>query len=476
MRLFLLISLALGTLAMAANPAIKAIITNSGLKYGTLVGSEWLQERIMRAQIPDITGEISLSLLGIVQYTVSRITVTQVNLPLPEVVFSEGVGLQVDLRNLNVALKGKWNTRYYFIKDGGSFRLGLFNIDLSVLLQVSSDSQGRLSINSTRCSSRMGGMQLQFRGGTSWIWQLFVKAFERRIQSQVQKQICPVIELGIHGLEHRLATMNVTYQVGPSLLLDMPLMSSPVVKASDINLGFKGEFYNVHSRVEPPFVAGQFDLPEQSHLMLSLGVSEFSLNSAAFASKSAGQLQINITDKMIPQKFPIRLNTTSFGAFIPQLPKLFPDMQMLLQVYASDTPMVSFLPDNASVQLYGSAKAYAIKPDSSLAPLFRLDVSAKFSGKFFAMDAKLRGSIMLENLKLTLGASEVGRFQTQNLQATLTILVNMGVKKLNELLQVGIPIPAPKGMQWINTVLKVNKGFVAIGTDVTTTSVGDKEH
>ncbi|XP_035239219.1 bactericidal permeability-increasing protein [Anguilla anguilla] len=463
----LLLLLSLAACAMATNPAIKAVLTDKGLKFGTKVGTEWLQAQILKAQIPDMSGDVSLSILGSVHYTLSRMGVARLNMPLPSVVFSEGTGVQVDLTGFNMAVKGQWNTHYLFIRDGGTFRLGMFNVGVSLQLQVGSDENGHLSVSSVQCRSSIGAMDILFHGGASWVLQQFVTQFKHQIQSQVQEKICPTFERGIQGLESHLAAMNVSIPLYRVLLLDMPLTNSPAIQASDLSLDFKGEFYSAQCPKEPPFVSKKFQLPPQERFMLTLGVSEFCLNSAAFAYMSTGLLQINITDKMIPPHFPIHLNTSSFGQFVPQLPKLYPNMLMLFHVYASSTPLVSFLPDNATLLLSASAKAYAIKPNSSaLIPLFRLDLSANIGGKFFVEDMMLKGSLMLNNFTLTLGASEVGTFSTLPLQKVLNVgITTMALPLLNAKLKHGLPIPAIKNVNLSNAVLKVNKGFVAVATD-----------
>lgn len=61
----------------------------------------------------------------------------------------------------------------------------------------------------------------------------------------------------------------------------------------------KGEFYNTKTHTEPPFVAQPFVMPEQPKYMMSVGLSEFALNSATYGYFSAGMLQALINDSMV---------------------------------------------------------------------------------------------------------------------------------------------------------------------------------
>lgn len=64
-------------------------------------------------------------------------------------------------------------------------------------------------------------------------------------------------------------------------------------------LFWKGEFYNRKNHSEPPFAAQDFTLALQPGYMLSLGLSEFTLNSATYGYFSAGLLQILVNDSMV---------------------------------------------------------------------------------------------------------------------------------------------------------------------------------
>ncbi|KAI1892416.1 hypothetical protein AGOR_G00133130 [Albula goreensis] len=466
MYLTLLILPCLAAVTLGSNPGIQVALTNKGLQYGTRVGADLLQTKIETVSIPQVSGSVSLGPLGSVQYALSGMKVVKVNLPLPTVGFSEGTGVKADLSGLNIAVSGRWNTHYHIIRDGGTFDLAVFRIGTASVVKLGSDSKGHLSVSSVKCSSSVGDIQISFHGGASFIFKSFVKYFKPEIQSKIQQNICPLFEESIQDVEKYLAGMKVSFQVTPTLLIDMPLVSPPMVQTSNLNLSFKGEFYDVKQHTEPPFVADPFQLPQQDGFMVSLGMSEFTLNSATFAYFSGGKFQINITDKMIPPESPIHLTTTSFGAFVPQLPQMYPNMQMLFHVYATETPMFSFLPDNVTLSLSASAKAYVIEKNSSLVPVFRLDSNASFSGRFLLEGGKLKGSLMLNNVTLTLGASEVGTFQTGTLQYMLRMAMNVAVlPKVNEKLKAGIPLPAIGHVQWVNSMLKVKKGFVAVATD-----------
>lgn len=57
--------------------------------------------------------------------------------------------------------------------------------------------------------------------------------------------------------------------------------------------------YSTKTHTEPPFEPQPFTLPEQPDYMLSLGVSEYTFNSAFYACYSAGLLQMLVNESMV---------------------------------------------------------------------------------------------------------------------------------------------------------------------------------
>lgn len=57
-----------------------------------------------------------------------------------------------------------------------------------------------------------------------------------------------------------------------------------------------------------------------------------------------------------------------------QLVKLFPGLMMKLLVKTVKTPIITFEPNNATIQATGTVTAYAIQPNGTLTPLFVLNL------------------------------------------------------------------------------------------------------
>lgn len=64
--------------------------------------------------------------------------------------------------------------------------------------------------------------------------------------------------------------------------------------------------------------------------------------------------------------------------FSLQLPKMFPGLLMNLQVYAREVPLFSLQPGAVTLGFLGAIKAFAIQPNGTQTPLFKLNVVSTF--------------------------------------------------------------------------------------------------
>ncbi|XP_077430757.1 bactericidal permeability-increasing protein [Vanacampus margaritifer] len=462
-----LVVLSLIFCACGENPAIQVTLTNKGLQYGRHAAAGWIQEKLEHLTLPDISGEIRFGLLFHVIYTLRSVTIRKCDFPEPSVEFYQGIsGLKTSITGLNVALTGDWEAHWGFMHGGGSFDMALFGVDMVSVVQLGRDAGGHLSITSVNCNAQIGDIDIRFYGNRSWLLRLVEDHFKNHIRGQLEVKICPAVDEVIANLESHLKDMKVNFQVNQDLTLDLPLIGLPVVNASSLRLGLKGEFYSIKSPKEPPFVALPFAVPEQPSYMLSVGLSDFTVNSASSSYFSADLLQAFINDSMIPPGSSVRLNTTSLGPFIPQLPEKFPDLLMALQIYARNIPMFSFHCGAVMLSSSGVIKAFAIQPNDTLTPLFNLYVDSDFSGKVRITDGRLKGSVAMDNFTLSLAATEIGPFKTDSLEDMVRTLIDKAVlQQLNEKLATGFALPRTMHAQLVKPVLTVEEGFVAFASD-----------
>ncbi|XP_061527323.1 bactericidal permeability-increasing protein [Phycodurus eques] len=462
-----LILLALIFCACGQNPAIRVVVTDKGLQYGRHAVAGWIQDKLELVTLPDMSGEMRVGFLARIGYTLTGITIRKCDFPEPSVEFYPGFsGLKTSVAGLDVALAGGWEAHCGFVHGGGSFDMASFGVGLVSVVKLGRDSGGHLSLTGVNCNAQVDHVDVRFYGDRSWLFRLFEERFKDRIRSQMEATICPAVEELIANLENRLEDMKVSFQVNEDLTLDLPLIGLPEVDASSLHLGLKGEFYSIQSPEEPPFEARPFAVAQQPGYMLSVGLSDFTVNSASFSYFAAGLLQAFINDSMIPPGSPVRLNTTSMAPFIPQLPEMFPDLPMALQIYARDVPVFFFRSGAVTLSSPCAAKAFVIRPDATLAPLFQLHVDSNFSGEVWVADGRLKGSVSMDNFTLSLATTEIGPFKTDALEnVTQTLMETSVLPQLNGKLATGFPLPRTVHAQLVNPFVKVEEGFVAFCSD-----------
>ncbi|XP_013126599.1 lipopolysaccharide-binding protein [Oreochromis niloticus] len=466
--MLLSVTVVLGLLSCVCgeNPAVQVVLTNKGLQYGKHEAAGWIQERLSKITFPDITGSVHI-IFGNVDYTLTGITIVKCDLPEPSVEFLQNPpGFQTTISDLSIAITGDWRTHFGLIHDGGTFDMAIYNVDVTSVAQLGKEADGHPSVSSLSCHSQVGDVDIEFHGGASFIFQPFVKHFKGRIRDEIQKRLCPGVEGNIQSFEDHLHVMNVSVDVNEVLTLALPLTDVPIIGASGMNVGLKGEFYNIKTPVEPPFEAQPFTMPDEPSYMLSVGMSDFTLNSASYAYFSAKLLQLLITDSMIPPISPVHLNTTSLGKFIPKLAEMYPDMLMSVLVYAQEAPKFSIQPDAINVSIKAVAKASVILPNGTQIPVFTINVDSKFSSELWIDDGKLKGSVKMDNVTLTLASSEVGTFKTDSLESLARTGGKFVLVKVNQKLREGFLVLRTKYAQLVNSVLKKEKGFLSISSDV----------
>lgn len=448
------------------NPAIQVALTNKGLQYGKHAGTDWVQRTLESVTLPDFSGVIHLSFLFNIQYTLTGTHIKKCDLPEPSVEFyPDSSGFKTSLSGLNVALSGQWRTQASVFRDAGAFDMAVYGVNVISVVELGKDAAGRLSVTSVRCDAQVGHVDVNFYGVHSWMSWIFVKHFRRSIRGDIESRICPNVEESIANLEQYLQAMNVSFDVDQTLGMNLSLTSSPVVNVSSLTLGLKGEFYSIKTHAEPPFEALPFTMPEQQDYMLSVGMSDYTVNSALYGYYSAGLFQALVNDSMIPPGVPLHLNTSLMGPYVPQLPKMFPGLLMNLQVNATQVPLFSFQPDAVNLGIQGAIQAFAIQPNATETPLFTLSVVSNFSSTVCVAGGKVKGSVALDNFTLSLMASEVGTFKTDALENVTRTAVETVLAKVNEELREGFPLPKLRHAQLVNSIVKVKEGFIAFLSD-----------
>lgn len=249
--------------------------------------------------------------------------------------------------------------------------------------------------------------------------------------------------------------------------IDYSLVAPPAATAQTLDVDLKGEFFSLAHRGAVPFQPPALALPPDHDRMVYFGASSYFFNTAGFAYHAAGALVFEITDSMIPKGVEFHLNTSTFAAFIPQLDKMYPNMLMKLRLSAPSAPFLSITPGGISLQPVADIQAYAILPNTSLAPLFLLSLTGNVSATIDVKSGHIVGKLSVGRMKLSLKHSDVGTFQVRMLQSIMNVYASsILLPRVNERLAEGFPLPLPDRIQLSNILVQFHQNFLLLGADV----------
>ncbi|XP_040186507.1 bactericidal permeability-increasing protein-like [Rana temporaria] len=454
--------------ADTGNPGAVVRITQKGLDYARQIGINVLQQKLSSIQLPDYSGSYDVGFLGSVDYHISGMAITSVQLPSSQIVFVPNVGLKVSIDQAFIAIHGNWGVKYLFVSDSGDFDLQVLRISISVGLSLGSDGSGRPTVSTSDCSANIGDMKVHFTDTIDWLVNLFDDAIASSLRQTMQNQICPqVIDAVNNHLQPVLQSLPVSVKLDHVAAIDYSLTGPPTVTPGNLDVHMKGEVFEIAHRATPPFSPPPLSLPEDHNLMVYFAVSDYLFNTAGYVYQSAGKLVFNVTDDMVPKGSPMRLNTSAFGILIPQLEKMYPDMLMKLVITSHSAPSLNINPGNVSMAPLVDIQAYAILPNSSLAPLFLLNLKTDVFANVAVNSSRIVGNLKLSRVDIELKHSDVGPFSVGLIQTAVNFYLSSTLlPKVNEKLNEGIPLPLLDHVQLENIILKQYEHYLLLGADV----------
>ncbi|NXY51103.1 BPI protein, partial [Ceuthmochares aereus] len=296
------------------------------------------------------------------------------SLPYSRISLAPNVGLQVSISNAFAEVDGDWRVKLLFIRDHGSFNLNVESVYLRVNLKLGNDASGKPTVDTSSCSVYISNVRVHFSGKFGWLYNLFYNVVESRFRNILESKVCETVASSVRNdLQPYLRTLPVAARIDAIAGIDYSLVAPPTATAQSLDAELKGEFFSMVRRSAVPFTPLPMALPPDHNRMVYFGASSFFFNTAGFAYHTAGALVFEITDSMVISsrngglcRYPNLLPATL------QLEKMYPDMPMKIRLSSSSAPSLNIRPEGLSLQPVVDVQAYAILPNSSLAPLFLL--------------------------------------------------------------------------------------------------------
>ncbi|NXL03485.1 BPI protein, partial [Mesembrinibis cayennensis] len=425
-----------------------------------------LQKELAQLKLPDISGDHRVRHVGKVHYELSSLDLRSFDLPYSRISLVPNVGLQVSISNAFAEVDGDWRVKLRFIRDHGSFDLKVENIYIKISLKLGSDTSGKPTVDTSDCSTRISQVRVHFSGKFGWLYNIFHSVIESRFRKILEGKVCENVVSSVHSeLQPYLQTLPVTARIDDMAGIDYSLVAPPTATAQSLDVDLKGEFFSLAHRSAVPFSPLALSFPPDHDCMVYFGASSYFFNTAGFAYHAAGALVFEITDSMIPKDIEFHLKTSTFSAFVPQLETMYPDMLMKLRLSTSSAPFLTIGPGGLSLKPVVDIQAYAILPNSSLAPLFLLSVVSNVSAVIDMKSSRIVGNLTVG--RYGGGAVQEGGWGVRTLQSIMNILASsILLPRLNARLDQGFPLPLPDRIQLFNVLVQFHQNFLLLGADV----------
>lgn len=455
--------------AKMVDPGIKGRLTLKGLQYAWQTGLEETHKRMESVKIPDVSGSVSVAVLGRIYYDVSQLIVQNLDLSSSDVSFSPDTGVNASITIGQIRVTGRLHIRTALFSASSGLELSVQGLRLSGILGITCDDGGHGAVWDAGCSSNGGQVNLWFYGGAGWLFGMFKNAIMGPIHEALHNQICPEFSKAVRKMEEILSNFPVSLSVDQVSLFGISLLGPPLITERSFDLLVKGEFVGRSGHWDLPFLPEKLVLPDINSRMLLLALSEFTANSAGFVHFKAGVLKKDVTDDMVPKQSPLRLNVKSLAVFMPELPSHFPDsLPILLQVSARSAPTVSCQPDSLTVQVSADVEAFVMYPNKTRFPIFQMQSDSVTAVNVVLSKDALGATISVKNFSLTLVHSDVGPVRMDSLRKTLSLGLKIMTPVLNERLRRMIPLPTPQ-VHLQDPVIRVLQGYLVIMTDLQVT-------
>eukprot|EP00071_Canis_lupus_P016915 XP_013962325.1 lipopolysaccharide-binding protein-like [Canis lupus familiaris] len=509
----LLLAVVSGLEEGASNPGFVARITRKGLEYARQYGVAILKKELSTIELPDFSGSFKVSWIKIMSYEFYRLKIHDFELRNSDLRLCPRQGVRASLSNNYVSVSGNWKIKKAFFSFDGTFEMKVDDICISAFLNLGKDQSGRLTASMAHCNNSIGHISIDISGKLSWILNLFHERIENKFKNILEQKICEMVEKATTSrLEPYLQTLPVISMIDQVASIDYSLIGAPQVNSQVLDTPFKGEFFGQNGHSRAPFEAPPIRLPEKHDYMVYFAISEYVFNTASWVYHQAGYMNFTIQNQhmqnltklaskpsakkwreryldstcltsnsallatscissslllllQISPDSPIHLHTSSFPALVPQLARMYPNMELELEMSPESAPLLMFTPGNVTLMPAIDVQAFALKPNSSdRKPLFQLRVTTSISATINVSSDRIVGSVTPgSKLKLELKHSNINFIDVELMEVILNYYALHTIyPSLNAKLEEGFPLPLPVDTYLNSSELQVHENFLLL--------------
>jgi len=362
--------------------------------------------------------------------------------------------VRLDVKDMDLQALIHYKTSGVFNEDGnGSVNLQNTNIQMTVEVGRNG-AYPHFNINSA--SVDIGSISMDFESG--WIMKILAgltKAF-----SLIAKPIIEnVIESSLTTVSNQIAAEYIksfpTFINVPcsKLGVNYGLVSDPVLTESHMTIGVAGQVY-VDSPSESQPVTPAVEMPSWNATGTEnqIYLSEYTINSAAYAAAASGMAHILVTPSMIPANIPFHLNTQQLNGIIPGFTAKYGSNQPcdLSIKLVEPAPKLSITPKGISGTMNGIFEIFVTQKDGTQQSALTLNLEAEVSGSLVIAKNKIFPTFKNATFtEVTITQTELANLKPSLVKQNMNIMLMLMRGFISEqVFSAGFPLPAPTGVSY----------------------------
>ncbi|GMS94973.1 hypothetical protein PENTCL1PPCAC_17148, partial [Pristionchus entomophagus] len=500
------------------NPGIVLRVMPTGLAYMRELGIKVVNEQMLKMALPTIreridTGEVAIHNAYISKYWAP---------PEYSLELVEPNMFSWSMSKMHIRAAGNFEAQLNnplllpTVPIHGTFETLLGHVTLQISVRLSKTDLGAPRVQTAYCKSSVGYVDLNVRN-TGVITDLFINGFKSFLISQykpmVEHKMCNMIEQMIDndmnlmmasmplkvGLnDDALDVLAATFQSQsrhsrqrrsklPSannatllnivqnlrqqeLIMDYALTADPFISYGSIAMAAKGEI-SWRGQGGTPFHPPTIKLPPPHGVhMIEFYATDYIANSMLYHAYRQRLLDLIIGPESTPAlKDLLRTTCTSgfcLGEFLGGLGEQYPDRIVEIRFTARRSPLIVFVEDRARFRLHGRMNMFLRPKQRGGQPelIIRADTTMTSNVKLWLNDSHVVGNATIENLDFRLLESRVNDVD-QSVFGDLGLFGAEFLEQLlTEILQLGIALPAMKGVVLKSPKITLHERFLKVST------------
>lgn len=301
------------------------------------------------------------------------------------------------------------------------------------------------------------------------IKEFIIISVKNQINNLLSSSLMTTVNTSIRTIISNLSTKILLNKNG--LTLDYEINSSPKIEEEKfLSLFSKGLIFNTNipQTNNPPFSMTE-NIPDfnESDKLAELIITDYTVNSALYSLFLSGMLKVNIDNSVLPNNFPLKVNTTVLDILFNGVSKKYGyDFPVEMNCEATENPIIKFSEENFNIALNFKCKINVLVSENVKEQAYYFSSSLIANVKFALLEngniqvninsAKVENTQMIE--------TKVEETNIQNVENILNFVSNAGLTYVNKnyLNDIKIKLPKIKGIDINNSTAVIKNDYVDI--------------